>query len=93
MVAAKILWMKPENGGKAYLPPLGEPFYPMIKLESDKDLINWSFCLINKAFTAEYETLSSVGFLMETAPLHLLQKGVRFTLFEGTKKIACGEII
>ncbi len=68
-------------------------FYPMIKLDFDKEMINRSFSLINKQFINDYETLSDVKFLMDDAPHNLLQSGVTFTLYEGAGKIAYGEII
>lgn len=93
MAKAKIVWIRPENGGKVKIPAIGFRFYPMIKMDSENDSINWSFSLINKQFIHNDETLSDIGFLMDNAPHYLLQSGAKFSLYEGSKKIANGEII
>lgn len=88
-----VVWIKPEDGGKNKIPKIEFIFYPMIKINGDENLINWSLFLINKKFISKYKTISEIGFLMENAPHHLLKQGVKFTLFEGAKEIASGEII
>lgn len=93
MMKALVIWIKPEDGGKNKIPQIDFIFYPMIKITGDEDLVHWSLFLINKKFISEYQTISEIGFLMEKAPHHLLKTGVKFTLFEGTKEIASGEIM
>ena len=92
-VKAKVIWAKFEDGGKKEIPPLGVIFYPTIKLNVDSDTRNWSFSLINKQFFTDYQTVSDIGFLMENAPHYLLKSGTKFTLYEGAKEIAYGEVI
>lgn len=93
MVKAIVIWFKPEDGGKKKIPTIEFPFYPTIKINDDNKMINWSLCLTNKQFISEYETISEIEFLMENAPHHLLKPGVKFTLFEGAKEVASGEIM
>ncbi len=91
MVEAKINWIKTEPGGKLKIPSLDTVFYPMIRL--DNNTVNWSFRLINKQFINDCQTIAYIGFLMENAPHHLLQSNSKFQLYEGSKKIAEGEIL
>ena len=93
MVKAMVIWVKPEDGGKKMIPTIELPFYPMIKINDDNKMIDWSLCLTNKQFISEYETISEIGFLMGNAPHHLLKSGVKFKLFEGAKEVASGEIM
>ena len=89
---ALVDWIKPENGGKHKIPEKEFVFYPMIKI-ADEKMANWSLFVINKKFVSEYQTIAEIGFLMKNAPHHLLKTGIRFTLFEGAREIACGKII
>lgn len=93
MMKALVVWIKPEDGGKNKIPEIEFVFYPMIKIVGDENLINWSLFLINKKFISKYQTISEIGFLMKNAPHHLLRPGIRFTLFEGAKEIAYGEVM
>ena len=93
MIEALVVWIKPEDGGKNKIPKIESVFYPMIKIFGDENLINWSLYLINKKIISQYQTISEIGFLMKNAPHHLLRPGVKFTLFEGSKEIASGEIL
>lgn len=92
MAEAKIVWIKPQDGGKKKIPPVGMMFYPMIKINTDEEIINWSLVLINKEFNDAYETTAEMKFLMDNAPHFLLKSGIEFTLYEGAKKIAKGKI-
>ena len=92
MVEAKIVWIKPQDGGKRKIPPVGMAFYPMIKIETDNEMINWSLVVINKEFIDVYETASEMKFLMDNAPHYLLKTGIEFILYEGAKEIAKGQI-
>ena len=71
MVKAMVIWVKPEDGGKKKIPTIELPFYPMIKINDDNKMIDWSLCLTNKQFISEYETISEIGFLMGNAPKEL----------------------
>lgn len=92
MAEAKIAWIKPQDGGKKKIPPIGMMFYPMIKIDTIKEIINWSLVLINKEFIDVHKTTAEIKFLMDNAPHYLLKSGVEFTLYEGAKKIAKGKI-
>ena len=93
MVKAMVIRFKPEDGGKNKIPKIESVFYPMIKIFGDENLIEWSLYLINKKFISKYQTISEIGFLMKNAPHHLLKPGIKFTLFEGAKEVASGEIM
>lgn len=93
VMKALVVWIKSEDGGKKKIPEIESIFYPMIKIDGDNKMINWSLFLINKKFISEYQTISKIGFLMKNAPHHLLKPGVKFKLFEGAKEIASGEIM
>ena len=67
-------------------------FYPMIKIDTIKEIINWSLVLINKEFIDVHKTTAEIKFLMDNAPHYLLKAGIEFTLYEGAKKIAKGKI-
>ena len=45
MVKAMVIWVKPEDGGKKKIPTIELPFYPMIKINDDNKMIDWSLCL------------------------------------------------
>ena len=93
MVEAKVVWVKPEEGGKKKIPPVGMMFYPMIKIDGDKERINWSLVLVNKEFIDRYQTIATIKFIMDNAPQHLLRSGSEFTLYEGARIIAKGKIV
>ena len=88
---AKVVWLKPEDGGRKKMPPLNVKIYVTIKLDKDKDYINWSVYVMNNEHVTDYETNSIVDFVMPDAPRYLLQPGLTFTLREGAKKVAEGK--
>lgn len=92
MPVAKIVWIQPQDGGKKKIPAVDIMFYPMIKINTDEEIINWSLVLINKEFIDVYETTAEMKFLTDNAPHQLLKSGIEFTLYEGAKKIAKGKI-
>ena len=92
MPIAKIFWIESEVGGKKQLPGVNENFYPMLKLDSYNESMNWSLVLKNIQFINNHETISEVDFIMKNAPHELLSKGSNFELYEGNHLVARGRI-
>ena len=91
MKKAIIKWVKGSSeGGKQTIPYINEKYYPMLKLEEQTGMFNWSLVVVNLKKLDVSTTISQIYFLMEEAPNNILIKGLEFSLFEGNKLVATG---
>ena len=72
--------------------PLGKEYITVSRFEEDKNwkLEAWSIVLEFEIppFEQGNPSIGKAGFLVEDAPFHRLQEGVKFELYEGAKKAA-----
>lgn len=92
MSLAKIFWIKSEMGGKKEIPQINVNYYPMLKLETYHESMNWSLVLKNIKFINKFETIAELDFIMKNAPHELLSKNSNFELYEGSHLVAYGRI-
>jgi len=93
---ARICWI-PANAGGRKMPPTGEQYATVASFDNtptDPAQPIWSLVI---KFLEPVDTslcgLANVRFLAPEGPEHWLMPGKRFSLFEGTRKVATGEII
>jgi hypothetical protein len=92
---ALIEWLPKERGGRN-LPPPGPKYFGVAKFQNDADTWSeqaWSIEIefSNKELYNKHEGV--VKFLVSDAPHHLLEKGVKFELFEGANPIASIQVL
>lgn len=94
---ARILWVKPEDGGRRS-PPTGPEYSTVARFESLADRWPeeaWSIVLrISASADASGTMLADIRMLVgANAPRDLLASGSRFDLFEGDRHVASGEVL
>ncbi len=89
---ARINWIRPENNGRRRSIPFDTEMYgPQIKYEG---LVgNWSLVVNNFKKIDDYTTLAKIHFLNAEKAPKKLAIGLDFFLYEGSQKVAFGEVI
>lgn len=91
---ALVRWLKPEEGGRSR-PFSGKRYSAPSQFEDGPQTTDlWSLVLdFDSPFDAKGCATAHVRFLVAGAPTHLLRRGARFSMFEGARKTAEGEIL
>jgi hypothetical protein len=91
-VRAKIRWVRPEDGGRKSVMPVGMRYCPIIVFEGNQSGGTlWSAEIYNVSISG-YTSVAEVSYLVEGAPQHLLQSGNTFSLYEGQRIVANGVV-
>jgi len=89
---AVIHWMPPEEGGRKAVIPVGMRYCPMLVFENEQPGDSqWSAEVYNNVVDGRTSS-ADVSYLMEDAPMYLLQPGKKFMLYEGQRVVAEGEL-
>ncbi len=83
-------WLSPEEGGRATLPPRGYATVALFEAPGGP-CEAWSIVVYPQEKRSREERVL-VRFLMDDAPDDRLQPGSRFTLTEGARVVARGEV-
>ncbi len=94
---ASIRWLKPEQGGKD-APPAGHQYSTVARFSHQKDdewVKNaWSLVLdLEGAADLNWVQFANIRFLSPEGPTSWLAHGAHFSLFEGRRKVAEGEVL
>lgn len=96
VMKAEISWVPPELGGRAK-PPIGARYVTVSRFDQDEEQWlkdAWSLVLEkNEPSENPRVTIADVHFLAPNAPVHLLQEGAVFELYEGRRRVAIGKIL
>lgn len=95
MALAKVCWA-PETQGGPKVPSPVRRYVTVVRFDEDKRWPDeaWSLVLnFNEPSNISNCVVADVHFLVEEAPAHLLAKGSKFSLFEGSHCVATGEIL
>lgn len=93
---AKIYWLRPNQGGRKQGVPLHMKKYcPIVSVDGKKLFSGSTYGLLCYSFEqlSEYVSLSQIRFLNTDAAPDVLHIGAKLELYEGTKKVADGEVI
>lgn len=83
---ANIKWISFEKGGRKTLPREGTRYCPLVRMYKDNDVLDWSIDFICPNF---YKTNSiKFKFLVENAPTDLIEKDMKYGIYEGSKHVA-----
>ena len=87
-----ISWLKPEEGGRTGQIPFNTYKYgPQIRYENSYG--NWSIIINNYKKLDDFLTLATMQYLNVSNSPKDLVVGLKFELYEGSKKVAVGEIV
>ncbi|WP_139488177.1 hypothetical protein [Brevibacillus dissolubilis] len=97
-VTAKICWLPPEAGGRKTPLAAGMRYCPIVRFEqqsiTDGAATDWSADITwTNPLDEQLCVTAQFSFLVEEAPHELLQKGHRFSLYEGSLLVAKGVIL
>jgi hypothetical protein len=96
MPLARICWVPLDEGGRATRFS-GVRYVAPARFDEDSDKWPseaWSLVVELEVALPQTEcVLGNVHFLMDTAPQHLLHTGSKFTLYEGRRATATGEVL
>jgi hypothetical protein len=92
VVAVRIRWLSPEEGGRKTMPLAG--YMPRIEFHDFPfpDGESWSIVL-TALETNGMVSVGSMRFLSDHAPVEALHRGGAFELFEGGRKVAEGIVL
>lgn len=95
-VRTKINWLPPEAGGRQK-PPAGPRYSTVAKFtDEEAEQSDQAWSIVIEFSEKPDESGCSEGelrFLVSDAPVHLLYPGNHFSLFEGQRLVATGEVI
>ena len=95
-VSAKLIWIPFEEGGRRQVPH-GSLYSTVARFEKEIDkwpIEAWSIVLESmKTLENPNSMLAEIRFLVQNAPVDLLESGNKFELFEGHKLVARGEVL
>jgi hypothetical protein len=92
---ATIQWIPASEGGRKQ-PPSGPRYLAIVQFDEDRAWPNekWDLVLeLTEAGRSDLESKATISFLGEAAPHHLLKTGAKFSLFEGLRTVARGDIV
>jgi hypothetical protein len=96
---AEIRWKTKEEGGRMS-PPWGEglpPYRTVVHFADEPDdappFGSWTLVVQRVEPLGPVEWLADVHFLVDEAPQHLLRAGAEFSLYEGRRRVADGQIV
>jgi hypothetical protein len=92
---AKIHWLSAAEGGRQY-PPSGPRYSTLARFEKESTKwpeVAWSIVADFKNQLDSSSIEAEINFLSPDAPLHLLECGNRFELYEGHRLVAHGEVL
>ena len=93
---AKISWLTADQcGRKQGVPLYNDKYCPIVSVDGEKVFSGSTYGLLSYSFKrlADYETLAQIRFLNTEAAPYVLYVGAKLELYEGTKKVAEGEVI
>lgn len=93
---AKIYWLRPNQGCRKQGVPLHMKKYcPIVSVDGKKFFSGSTYGLLCYSFEqlSEYVSLSQIRFLNTDVAPDVLHIGANLELYEGTKKVADGEVI
>jgi len=92
---AKINWLSVTEGGRQH-PPSGPRYSTLARFEKESTKwpeIAWSIVADFKNESDSSSIEVEISFLSPDAPLHLLEPGNKFELYEGRRLVARGEVL
>lgn len=93
---AKISWLTADQcGRKQGVPLYNDKYCPIVSVDGEKVFNGSTYGLLSYSFKrlADYEALAQIRFLNTEAAPDVLYVGAKLELYEGTKKVAEGEVI
>ena len=96
---AEVRWKTREEGGRTS-PPSGEgptPYCTVVRFADEPEDAHphgsWSLVIHRVKPLGPLGWLADVHFLVPDAPQHLLRAGAEFSLYEGRRRVADGQVV